>query len=85
MIERANELTGNDENAEILDHLGDVYWRLNRQDEARTQWREALAARPDALRRRALDAKIENGLTDPAPRQRALPEVELPSSQRDNT
>lgn len=85
LIERANELTGNDENAEILDHLGDVYWRLNRQDDARTHWREALSARPDAIRRRALDAKLANGMTEPAPRTRALPQVELPSSQRDNT
>lgn len=85
LIERANELTGTDENAEILDHLGDVYWRLDRRDDARTAWNKALAARPDALRRTALQRKLDSGLTSPAPQYRALPQVELPSGQRDNT
>lgn len=85
LIERANELTGADENAEILDHLGDVYWRLDRADDARTAWRQALDARPDAIRRRAIERKVADGLTDPAPRQRPLPQVELPSQTRDDT
>jgi tetratricopeptide (TPR) repeat protein len=78
LIERANNLSRNDPNAEILDHLGDVYWRLNRRDEARAKWREALDARPDAIRRRDLEQKVARGLTAAAPRQRPLPQVNLP-------
>lgn len=78
LIERANDLSSHDPNAEILDHLGDVYWRLNRREEARATWRAALEARPDAIRRRDLEQKLARGLTMPAPRQRPLPQVSLP-------
>jgi tetratricopeptide (TPR) repeat protein len=78
LIERANSLNVEEPNAEILDHLGDVYWRLNRRDDARTQWRAALAADPDAIRRRSLEQKLSRGLTEPAPRRRELPQVDLP-------
>jgi tetratricopeptide (TPR) repeat protein len=78
LIQRANELSANDPNAEIIDHLGDVYWRLNRRDEARAAWREALDARPDAIRRASLERKLSRGLTEPAPRRRELPRVTLP-------
>jgi len=85
LIERSNDLSRNDPNAEILDHLGDVYWRLNRRDEARATWRQALDARPDAIRRRDLEQKLARGLTAPAPRERPLPQVSLPEgpAQRD--
>jgi tetratricopeptide (TPR) repeat protein len=79
LIERANDLSAGDPNAEVLDHLGDVYWRLNRRDDARQAWREGLDARPDALRRRSLERKLARGLTEPAPRRRDLPNVSLPS------
>lgn len=78
LVERANTLSANDPNAEILDHLGDIYWRLNRRDDARSTWRQALDAHPDALRRRALEQKLQRGLTTPAPRRRELPQVALP-------
>jgi tetratricopeptide (TPR) repeat protein len=78
LIERARDLSIADPNSEILDHLGDVYWRLNRRDEARTTWRQALDARPDAIRRRDIERKLQRGLTTPAPRRRELPEVNLP-------
>ncbi|MBC7770461.1 MAG: hypothetical protein H7124_16900 [Phycisphaerales bacterium] len=86
LIERANDLSEHDPNAEILDHLGDIYWRLNRRDEARTQWRAALEARPDAIRRRDLEQKLQRGLTAAAPRTRELPQVSLPEgpSQRED-
>jgi len=85
LLERADDLSGDDRNPEVLDHLGDVYWRLNRPDEARGKWREALATRPDALRRRALEAKIADGLTVAAPEHRSLPTVIVPNMQRDET
>ncbi|MCR6646327.1 MAG: tetratricopeptide repeat protein [Terricaulis sp.] len=78
LIQRSAELSVNAPNAEILDHLGDVYWRLNRRDEARDAWRQALAARPDTPRRTGLERKLSRGLTEPAPRQRELPRVTLP-------
>jgi tetratricopeptide (TPR) repeat protein len=86
LIERANDLSVNDPNAEILDHLGDVYWRLDRRDDARAKWRDALAAQPDAIRRRDLERKLQRGLTESAPRQRELPRVTLPEgpSQRED-
>jgi tetratricopeptide (TPR) repeat protein len=86
LIERANDLSANDPNAEILDHMGDVYWRLNRRDDARAAWRRALEARPDAIRRRSIEQKVSRGLTTPAPRQQTLPQVSLPEgpSQRED-
>jgi tetratricopeptide (TPR) repeat protein len=85
LIERANDLSSHDPNAEVLDHLGDIYWRLNRRDEARATWRQALEARPDAIRRREIERKVARGLTTAAPRQRTLPQVSLPEgpAQRD--
>lgn len=77
LIERANDLSS-EPNAEIIDHLGDVYWRLDRRADARVQWQAALEARPDAIRRRALEQKLARGLTAAAPRQRELPRVDLP-------
>jgi tetratricopeptide (TPR) repeat protein len=86
LIERANDLSRSEPNAEILDHLGDVYWRLNRRDEARDAWRQALEARPDAIRRRSLEQKVSRGLRAPAPQRRDLPQVALPEgpSQRED-
>jgi tetratricopeptide (TPR) repeat protein len=78
LVERANDLSANDPNPEILDHLGDIYWRLNRRDDARATWRQALDARPDAIRRRSLEQKLQRGLIATAPRRRELPQVALP-------
>jgi tetratricopeptide (TPR) repeat protein len=85
LIERANDLSASNPNAEILDHLGDVYWRLNRRNDARATWRQALEARPDAIRRRSLEQKLARGLRTPAPQRRELPQVALPEgpSQRE--
>lgn len=80
LIERANDLSAAEPNFEVLDHLGDVYWRLNRREEARAAWRQALEARPDAVRRRAIERKLARGLSTPAPRQRELPQVSLPDA-----
>lgn len=80
LIERANNLSVGDPNAEVLDHLGDIYWRLDRRDDARNAWRQALDADPDAIRRRSLEQKVRRGLTEPAPRRRDLPRVDLPDA-----
>lgn len=75
LIERSNELSP-EPNAEILDHLGDVYWRLGQQEVARDTWNKALTAKPEARRRAALDAKVAGGLTTPAPERRRPPTLE---------
>src|SRR5262249_17909158 len=79
LCERARDLSVNDPNPEILDHLGDSYWPRNRKDDARESWRHAMEARPDVPRQRSLEAKIAHGLATPAPAHRALPEVSLPN------
>ena len=78
LAERANALSVRDPNAELLDHVGDIYWRLHRQTDARDAWRRALDAQPDAPRRQSLQQKIAHGLTAPAPQTRPLPQVNLP-------
>jgi tetratricopeptide (TPR) repeat protein len=85
LIERSNELSP-EPNAEILDHLGDVYWRLNQQDKARETWKAALAAKPEARRRAALEGKVANGLSTPAPERRRPPTLEqFTPGQRSDT
>jgi tetratricopeptide (TPR) repeat protein len=78
LAERANSLSIRDPNAELLDHLGDIYWREHRQNDARDAWRRALDAQPDNPRRQALQEKIAHGLTAPTPQTRPLPQVTLP-------
>ena len=54
-------------NTEIGDHLGDAYWSIGRNYEARYAWRAALlTAEPTETAR--LTAKIANGLP-PNPRR----------------
>jgi Flp pilus assembly protein TadD len=50
---------------EINDHLGDVYWRLGRRSEARHQWRHAAALCKDPAQKKAIEAKIADGLPPP--------------------
>ncbi|MDX2234631.1 MAG: tetratricopeptide repeat protein [Hyphomonadaceae bacterium] len=85
LIERADELSP-EPIAEILDHLGDVHWRMGKPDEARSAWRRALDAKPEARRRASLTAKISNGLTTPAPERRRPPVLEpFTPGQRSDT
>ena len=82
LIERARDLSAANPNPEVLDHLGDIYWRLGRREDARAQWRLALEERPDALRRADLEQKISRGLRTPAPARREPPDVNLPEGPR---
>jgi Flp pilus assembly protein TadD len=54
-------------NAEINDHLGDAYWRVGREREARWLWNRVLILNPEAERRAEVERKIENGLDDAPP------------------
>jgi tetratricopeptide (TPR) repeat protein len=85
LITRADELSP-EPISEILDHLGDVQWRLGNRDEAKKAWKRALDAKPEARRRTALEAKIANGLTTPAPERRRPPTLEpFTPGQRSDT
>lgn len=63
-MEKAAELLPTD--ATVNDHLGDVYWRLDRKTEARFQWERALNCKPDAKLAATLQKKLKDGLPDSA-------------------
>ena len=46
----------------INDHLGDAYWRVGRQQEARFQWRRALSLGPEEAEASTIEKKIDSGL-----------------------
>lgn len=60
MMEKAVELQPADPT--LNDHLGDVYWKVGRRNEARFQWQRALTLKPEDKQRVAIQAKIEQGL-----------------------
>ncbi len=60
---------------ELHSHLGDVYWRLGREDDARASWQTSLDQFPPALDRATIASKLENGLTEAAPVPRVPPFV----------
>ena len=59
-LEKAVELLPGD--PAVNDHLGDVYWRLDRKDEARFQWERALSFSPEKKEAHELNQKIKEGL-----------------------
>ncbi|MET0547054.1 MAG: hypothetical protein ABWZ40_12150 [Caulobacterales bacterium] len=76
-LEVASAGFGDDPNPEVLDHLGDAYWRMDRKDKAKESWTKALDARPHALMADRIRAKLSKGLTTPAPTKRKPPAVDL--------
>jgi tetratricopeptide (TPR) repeat protein len=62
---------------EIEDHLGDIYWHLDRKDEAREAWQAALDDYPNEEKRAEIEAKLESGLSGPPPEEQPLPNVSL--------
>jgi tetratricopeptide (TPR) repeat protein len=48
----------------INDHLGDAYWKLGREREARFRWQAALDSNPSADQRKTIEAKMD--AADPA-------------------
>ena len=62
---------------EIEDHIGDVYWHLDRKDEAREAWANALEEFPPDEERERIAEKLEQGLQGPPPEKRPLPDVSL--------
>ena len=60
MAEDAAEKAPN--SATIIDHLGDVYWKLGRLREAGYQWRHALDLDPTDEERARIEVKLKGGL-----------------------
>ena len=59
-LERAVELRPLD--PIISDHLGDAYWKVGREHEARFQWRRALSLDPGKEEVDRIEVKLEKGL-----------------------
>ena len=59
-LEKAVESTPSD--GTINEHLGDVYWKVGRKNEARFQWQRALGLDIEESQRAVLRGKLERGL-----------------------
>ena len=59
-LEKANLLAPQE--LDISEHLGDAYWKLGRQKEARFEWFRIHQISKDAKKRRELKDKINNGI-----------------------
>lgn len=46
----------------VNDHMGDVYWKLGREREARYQWKRALLFNPTPIEAEKINNKLVNGL-----------------------
>lgn len=67
------------EDPTVNDHLGDSYWRLGRQTEAKYQWNRALNSNPEADLAAALKHKLAEGLPPPQVITVEKPEIVEPS------
>ncbi len=77
LIESAREELSPQSHWEIEDHLGDVYWHLDRKDEAYAAWKLALENYPPKADSARIAAKLADGLTTPRPEKRPLPDISL--------
>jgi Flp pilus assembly protein TadD len=59
-LEKAVEATPQD--GTINEHLGDVYWKVGRKNEARFQWERALGLEIEEPQRTGILKKLERGL-----------------------
>lgn len=62
-LEQAVEEVPND--STLLDHLGDAYWQVGRQNEARYQWRHAGDLSHDASFKTIVQQKLQHGIIVP--------------------
>jgi tetratricopeptide (TPR) repeat protein len=83
LIELAREELAPHKHWEIESHLGDIYWYLDDKDAAAEAWQAALDNRPPAEEKNALVDRLENGLSDPEPERKALPDVSLTDGEVD--
>ncbi len=82
LIEQSRDVLDPHIHWEIEDHLGDIYWRLGKKDEAREAWENSLNEHPPRRVEKTLREKLKNGLTTPAPEKRELPDVDLETPQQ---
>lgn len=54
------------EDSTLLDHLGDAYWQVGRQNEARFQWKHAHDLSQDTAFKVMVEQKIQHGITVPS-------------------
>jgi len=59
-LERANLMIPYDPTTN--DHLGDIYWKTGRKNEARFQWQRALGFKPQKEDAEKIKMKLEEGL-----------------------
>ena len=59
-LERAVEIKPEDPT--LNDHLGDAFWKVGREREARFQWSQALSLEPEPEDVDKIKAKLERGL-----------------------
>ncbi|MCI4644301.1 MAG: hypothetical protein MRY64_05910 [Hyphomonadaceae bacterium] len=62
---------------EIEHHLGDLYWYLGREEDAREAWTTALDEFPPYRVAEELREKLENGPSESAPERQTLPRISL--------
>jgi len=62
---------------EVEDHVGDVFWHLGREEDAKTAWAAALKEFPPADKRALIEDKLENGISEGPPEKRPLPDISL--------
>jgi len=75
LISKAVEIVQPFDHWEFHAHLGDVYWRLDQKELAKTSWQSALDRHPPALNREEIALRLESGLTEDAPEERDPPFV----------
>lgn len=76
-IEQSREELAPNMHWEIEDHLGDIYWHLGDEEDAREAWRRALSDYPSEDKRASIRDKLRNGIEGPPPERQPLPDVSL--------
>ena len=61
----------------VTDHLGDVYWAVGRQREAKFQWHRALSFDPEEKDAKRIRAKLQKGLDAVLADEGAKPLIDL--------
>ncbi|MCC6863816.1 MAG: tetratricopeptide repeat protein [Rhodobacteraceae bacterium] len=61
----------------VTDHLGDIYWAVGRQREAKFQWRRALSFNPKEKDAKRIRTKLEKGLDSVLADEGAKPLTDL--------
>lgn len=82
IIESSRELLAPERHWEIEDHLGDVYWHEGDEEKAREYWERALEIYPPVKIRNLIEAKLKDGITEPAPERQTLPSLSLEGDGR---